>query len=291
MIDWAKIDYRNSVYYFSLQNKNKNVIPPLEAAQNAVKYIVEKYPAPYTLYASGGVDSQAMIWAWKMSGYPFKVFSALYNNEFNLHDIQTLKDFANRENIDIDYYNFDLLKFLETEYPSLAEKYWCGSPHIVTHMKLASLTTSGTVILSGNFIDYTKTHLTANLAALYHYAKIEKKSIVPWFFLETEDLAFSFLHSEKYKKFLTADGRNDGYLLKCYLYQENGFPVIPQQKKLTGFEVLKDYIDDNPPRKPTHEDLIVRNQSQSSKRLFDILYRNKYEQKYSKHFIIQKTVC
>jgi hypothetical protein len=220
-----------------------------------------------------------MLYAWHISKIPYQTFSARYNNHFNDYDLATLQQFSAQHGIFINYVDFDVITFLETEHDYYAHKYMCGSPQITTFMKLADYNTEGTVIMSGNFITNNVGIPCVNNISLYHYGK--EKNIVPWFFLETEELAhgFKFTNDElpdwvKYKNM-------GGYNTKVWLYQKYEFPVIPQETKLNGFEKLKEYYDTNPPRLPTIAEKMTRKTTQYSNRNFDLLYRNKYELKFS----------
>lgn len=286
MIDWACVSEDNEFLNIDLSRSVKDKIktPPLEAALNTVVHIRNNYPPPYTLLLSGGVDSQAMLYAWYLSNVPFNTYSARYNHNLNLYDLTNLIEFSNKFNINVNFYDFDLLNFLEIEHEIYTKKYLCGSPHITTHMKLASLVEKGTAIFSGNFIENNRSPVNANQAALYRYALKENKPLVPWFFLETEEIAYSFddwTLLPKESSFLSV------YDKKVYKYQYNKFPVIPQKTKYTGFELVKDYMDENPPRQPSVEDKFSKFNIQTSRRLFDVLYRNKYELKYNQFYKIK----
>lgn len=286
MLKWVNIRASHPSYYFDFKNKNKITISPIEAALYTIEYIKANYPSPYTLYLSGGVDSQAMLYAWIISKTDFNTFSAIYNNDFNEHDLVSLKVFSKLHKIEINYQNFDLLTFLENEHDYYANEYFCGSPQITTFMKLTEFTTEGTVIMSGNFIKLQFAGLPDNNnMGLYHYIKKTKRNIVPWFFLETEELAHSFVDTEyitdlKNNREL-CDPTFHNYLTKIALYQSYGFPVLPQYTKLNGFEKVKEWYDTNCPRVIQPWEKLQRLPEQISSRNFDLLYRNKYELKFS----------
>jgi hypothetical protein len=106
--------------------------------------------------------------------------------------------------------------------------------------------------------------------------------MVPFFFLETDQLAFSF---DKYGVFInprTVPGNQQPMVdTKVNLYHKGGFPVISQNQKLTGFEQVKNYFDSNFKHLVTLQDKLSVTPQVSSKRTFDLLLRNKYELKYS----------
>lgn len=278
MLDWTKPYSKGTHYYFDFSKKHKTNIDPIDAAKLTIDYITSKYPPPYTLYLSGGSDSLALLYAWHKHNVPYKTFSAVYNDGLNDHDLIGLRAFSKIHNIDVTYHDFDLINFLETEHDYYADHFSTGSPQITTFMKLADLTTSGTVIMSGNFIMSNRMGIPdKNNWGLYHYGVRSNKSIVPWFFLETSELAHSFIPNEYSEQFKT--NNPGGYLTKIALYQSYGFPVLAQSEKQNGFEKIKELYDTNPPRIIESNERINRIKDQISNRNFDILYRNKYESK------------
>ena len=89
---------------------------PISAAIEAVEEISKTYPGPYTLMCSGGVDSQAMIWAWHKAGVPFNIVSIRYISDgifFNQHDLVQLDEFCSKYNFTVNYKDFDLINFLK----------------------------------------------------------------------------------------------------------------------------------------------------------------------------------
>lgn len=272
------LDYENFEYKLEWDNSPLSYsIDAITAAHNAINYICTHFPSPYTLCISGGVDSQAMLYAWHTSGKPYKIFSARYNYNLNDFDLITLDQFCKKNNIPINYYDFDLFTFLETEHDAYANKYYCGSPHFTTYMKFADIINEGTVLYSGNYlIPHSNLPLVSyNGLGLLHYATLSGRSVIPYFLCETRELAYSFTKDIEFPK--------NQYIEKYARYQSNGFPVIPQDDKFNGFEKVKEWYDTNYKGKITPRDKIVRRIGQVSNRNFDILYRNKYEAKFAKH--------
>lgn len=297
MLNWTSPKKIENDYYFKFRGKwrDRKVLPPFDAAIFTIEHIVKNYPAPYTLYLSGGVDSQAMLYAWHKSGVPYKTFSAVYNESLNEHDLCTLREFSAQHNITIDYHDFDLKSFLENEHDYYANEYYCGSPQITTFMKLADLTQNGTVIFSGQFIMKERNLGLLGIPdrnnwSLYNYGVKSGKNIVPYFFLETCELAYAFDTTLPEIREVHIDG---AYTDKVAAYQHYGFPVIGQldnltgytekKSKLNGFEKIKIMYDTDPPRQPTPQDRVSRIIGQISNRNFDLLYRNKYEAKFFKY--------
>lgn len=281
MYDWIKTSYTElqdkKIYTFDCRSDEPVNVSSLEASHLCIQKIIQDYPPPYTLYLSGGVDSQAMLYAWHTSGVPYKTFSARFENDFNNYDLQELETFAKCYNIDINYQTVPVLDFFENEHSSYANEYWCGSPQITYHMKLLSMTTEGTCIMSGELLTKStgRTGLPHhNNMALFHYRNKIKPNLIPFFFFYTKELAHSCTPQDKRVMFPTE------YHLKCYLYHINGFPVISQNQKYTGFEKIKEYYDTYTPRIITARDRIFKAKNRST-RNFDVLYRNRYESKFT----------
>lgn len=278
-INWTdpKYDYINYTYKFDLRKKNDYNLPPLEAAIKTVNYIKDNYPAPYTLFLSGGVDSQAMLYAWYKSGVPFKTYSGVYNNNLNSEDLKYIKIFADQIGITINFVDFDLFSFLDNEHDFYAKTYYTGSPHYTTYLKMVDSLDSGTAVMAGNlfrprvYYYNSKTNkpikvfnfqpgFEKNNLALLHYVNFTNKNFVPFFFIETEYLTHSFtvVPNEKIEESFNnmwLHSQSDDqiavdismYQNKVAMYKYNGFPVIEQKNetrgKYTGFESVKDYYD------------------------------------------------
>lgn len=282
-INWVKasLNYEDFVFLFNYNhNLNDTRITALDAALNTIEYIHKNYPPPYSLCLSGGVDSQAMLYAWIISKKAFNTYVGIYNDhKLNWYDIETLDIFKKIHNLNINYQIFDLVSFLNSEHDIYAKKYLCGSPQFTTYMKFADIINNGTVIYSGNFIERNGTlPISRNAFGLYHYSILSEQSVVPFFFCETEELAKAFQSTNYIENF------TDPYMQKIVLYQTNGFPVIPQPKKYNGFETVKEYFDDEKFNvNISATERIVSKMRGMSQRNFDILYRNKYESMFRHH--------
>jgi len=265
-MNWVKIQEETDQLILDF-SADYQTMHPLDAGIYTVNYIVKNYPPPYTLMLSGGVDSQSMLWAWYKSGHKFNTISAKYNHNMNSHDLKTLEEFSFLNQIPITFIEFDLLEFLEKEYDEWADTYNCSSPQICTHMKIASLVTSGTRIFSGNYINPTHGNeltLDYTILGITRFSKISNISIVPFFLLETPELAYSF------KNIVKRTPGDDFYKWKVQAYQEGGYPVIPQETKLSGFEKVKDYYRQHYKHLVTtnHKLMVTNNPSRS---VFDLL--------------------
>lgn len=288
MIPYINVIREENNYHLKIpKNFNYNGTA-IDAAIFTVNHIIDNYPPPYTLCLTGGVDSQAMLYSWILSGKKFNTFSAVYNQNLNFHDLENLIQFSVNYNIPINFYNFDLINFLFNEHEKYALTYRCGSPHMCVFMKFIEIINQGTVIFSGQFQrhEYKHEFVDKNNFSIYRYAETTSRSVVPWFFLETAEIFSSFANLN--------DNRIGDHLIeyekKYKTYQLNGFPVLPQPQKLTGFENIKDYFDLHYSHLLTPIDKIARTSLQGSKRTFDRLFRNKYEAKFREDKYIIETV-
>lgn len=269
---------------------NIKYIPVLSAAEIAIREIMSKFPPPYHLMVSGGIDSQAVIYLWKLFGKDFIPTSVRYNNGLNDHDLETLPDFAAAQNVDIQYIDFDLLTFYDRDYPILAEQYNCVSPHFGAHLGMTA-DLEGTVIFSGDFIQntvYVKQRSTIWPGNLCLHTASKFRSIVPYFFISSPQLAYSYLY-EIISRDLPHDIENL-YQSKVDAYRSCGLPVIMQKQKFTGFERVKDYYDIHYKDFITPE-IKIKYRLNHSRRTYDLLLRYPYEKKYGTpifHFLFNK---
>lgn len=275
MHSWVKVT--DQLVDFTVSEFKETVKSPIQAAVEAVNDIVKNYPPPYNLFVSGGIDSQAMLYAWKTSNHPFNVYTFRYNQTYNIHDIKTLFLFCERESIPYTIVDFDYFKFLEEEYDGIAKKYKCSSPQISMHIKMASMFT-GTNVFSGNFLLQVSAVLSHAILGIYRYSRTnEGKNTIPYFFLHTPELAYS-MHGFKQDNF---DKINEleklGYRRKARVYNLVGFPVIPQEQKFTGFEKFKEHYDSHTYVKDDPKNRLKFGNKDSA-RPFDWLFRYPYEE-------------
>jgi hypothetical protein len=247
----------------NIRHSNKNL---LEVSRRVITDIISKYPPPYYLMVSGGVDSQALLWCWINSGIDFTPVSVRYvgapeyRSVLNQHDLDELNTFSTNHKLSVKYIDFDIIEFLEKDLETFAVTYQCTSPQLCTHMRISELVSDGTVIFSGNFM--RDVFYTYTILGLKRYADITKRNIIPFFLLYDRELA-GLRGNNNYER---------GYKEKVRFYKDLGIPIVPQTNKLTGFEVLKDYYD-------TRTDLVVTTKEKlkyakkDSKRKFDILFR------------------
>ena len=260
----------------------------ISAAHLAIDAIVKTYPAPYTLMCSGGVDSQAMLYAWHTSGHKFEVISVRYKSIgqfFNEYDLVCLSQISQKFNIPINYVDFDIINFLENDLSLTAKINDCDSPQICTHIKFLESVSSGTAIFAGNFLipDGTSV-INYTLFGMHRHALINRRiKIIPNFFTFTPELAYSFIE----KVFDNTNKKINNTIdttIKNTTYLDSGFDIlIPEIKyfdngpvtKFTGFETLKEYYEGFGDK--VDKFTRFKFSSKESDRVFDILFRYPYE--------------
>lgn len=260
--------YSDNYFLIDYSNIRTDVGDPFEETQNLIKHIAETCPPPYNLFVSGGIDSQAMLYAWQQSKIPFRAYSFVYNKNYNEHDITTLRFFSKKHNIKIHYVDIDVFNFLEKDLITYSRRYVCNSPQITLYMRFSEIINNGTKIYSGDQsgdLDYT-------ILGLYRFALKNNADIIPFFFHHTESIAGSFSnainHAMKDDFFHYVKGKT--YQAKAYIYNLQGFDVIPT-KKFSGFEGYKKYYDDY--AHLVSPKMRLRAGNFASKRIFDLLFR------------------
>lgn len=247
----------------------KEFSQPIDIALDAVYEIAKNNPAPYTLLASGGVDSQAMIYVWKLSGIPFRVVHYNYLG-LNSHDTEFLIKFCQLYQVDYEIIDFDAVGFITSELlKEYAKKYDCSSPQILTYIRFNEQH-SETTIMSGNFYYGEGLGINYTIFGLDRFREKAKSNFVPFFFCSTPSLTFLTKYLTLPNSLpITNDGNTETYSRKCEIFNHLGVTVIPQPTKYTGFEKIKELFDNtNVPALSR-----IRYKNYASKRPFDILYR------------------
>lgn len=244
-----------------------------EICIDAINKIYHKYPAPYTLMVSGGIDSQAMIWCWKQTQVAFNVVTIRYVDHdgtiLNNHDISNVESISSTYKIDVQYIDFNIIEFLEKYLLEYATKYQCTSPQITTYMCMSEMIPTGTVLFSGDFLATAAYNYT--IYGLKRYADITRRNVIPFFLLHDAELATVL--TREYKGNETDFLRNKPYLKKVNAMKKIGIPVIPQPRKYSGFEKVKDLYDNRYDLITPRDRLKFSNMP--SKRLFDVIFRYK----------------
>ena len=260
----------NMQLYMDLTNRPsaKDCPHPIVAAIAAVHAIAKKYPAPYTLMCSGGLDSQAMLYAWHLSGVPFNVVSIQYKSSgtfFNDYDLTELETLSKNLGVHIDYREFDLMSFLRDELPTVARFNDCDSPQICTFIRMSEMIRRGTILFGGNYIG-PRAFVNYTLLGLHRYSlrvSSPKRTLIPFFLMHDPVLASSF------------ESFSNGKSQPAEVYASAGFPLAIPVRKFNGFEKIKEFFD------RYHDDIPglyrLTYSGKPSARAFDLLFRHPYE--------------
>jgi hypothetical protein len=253
--------------------------PVLDIATDAIKRITEKYPPPYTLLCTGGIDSQAMAYCWMNSGVPFDIVSITYNRDLNDYDLGELYRFSEKFNLTVKSIDFDMIDFLENRLSDYQHKYQCISPQITAYMAMSELVVDGTVLFSGNYITPYNCFLDYTVLGLYRYAMATKRNLIPFFFQHDAELAPAFIPIMQQPGVINKR-KSDPSLYKTYedkikIYHAAGIPVIYQLNKFSGFEKLKEIYDHKQHLISNDDKVEFASVGSFSKRVFDIEFRYK----------------
>lgn len=257
----------NRSYILDLIPKNKfKRLSLIEAGLYTVNYICENYPPPYTLCLSGGLDSQVSLYVWKLSGKPFNTITVTYNDNLNYHDISYMLDYSKSLNVELTVKNLDLINFLENDLSNYAIEYSCSSPQICTHMRIAKEITDGTIIFSGNCITEFSDILDYVKLGIYRYSLSSKCKVIPYFLLETPEIAYSI-----YEPKINLDtGKR---FERVEIYKSEGIPIIIPPSKYTGFETIRKMYEEKDYPIQTK----LKYFSHPYRMKFDLLFRIPYE--------------
>ncbi len=230
----------------------------IEAATTCAKMLGNK-PA---LCLSGGVDSQAMVLAWKESNLFYDTYILKFNNELNKQDYEHGINFCRVNDIPFHIIDFDVVTFLSRDNYNLGVRYRSGSPHFNVHYRLVEILRDrghtgvcfGGLTPTKNLNDWGK-NFDKNA---FHFVSIQDIFEIPvqgsflsfypklsWaitLLTKSLDEIHEVENSRTAQEFLKLiDIR---YPLKVNGYENAGFNVIPQSTKYTGFELVKKYYEE-----------------------------------------------
>jgi len=214
------------------------------------------------LCLSGGVDSQAMVLAWKEANLSYDTYILKFNHELNKQDYEHGINFCRINDIPFQIIDFDVVTFLSRDNYNLGVKYRSGSPHFNVHYRLVEILRDkghtgvcfGGLTPTKNLNDWGK-NFDKNA---FHFVTIQDIFEIPvqgsflsfypklsWaitLLTKSLDEIHEVENSRTAQEFLKLiDIR---YPLKVNGYKNAGFNVIPQETKYTGFELVKKYYED-----------------------------------------------
>jgi len=224
---------------------------------------------------SGGSDSQCACLAFQQAGIPFTAAILVFDNDFNKDDVDSAINFCKGYNIKYITHSIDIMRFLSKELPTFVDRYQCPSPQISTHLwfyeQLIKNYNSSSIVCGGNAPEFRENiwqfASTRSQGAWMTFKDINNFNIIGNYRGYSFDIAIAFMLA--HKNCIETDPDEDG---RCPIQYGNkiqgmynlGFNVIPQKRKLTGFEEIKKMLKD----------------TVKSNYVFDRWYREPYQKKY-----------
>lgn len=212
------------------------------------------------LCLSGGIDSQAMVQSWHEAGLKFDTIIVVFNDSLNVQDSDHAKMFCEKNNYPYKEVPFDVIQFLNRDNYEYAKKYNCWSPHFIVHFRIVEMLRDMgyTGVCNGGDAPYSyKGSWGESFTQLpFHFLKVQNIVGIPFqgsflsyypqlawtigllteTFTEDFDPIIRDWNVEQYVK-------KERYFQKVKAYQRVGFNVIPQETKITGFELVKKYFE------------------------------------------------
>lgn len=230
----------------------------IEAARNAAN----RMGTNIAICFSGGVDSQCMLQCFLEAGIKIDVYTLKFKQDLNKQDVDHAIKYCETANVKLNVIELDVLEFLNRHNFDYGMKYKSASPHFNVHYKLFDLLHEegyDGVISGGNtFLFSTGTmsflpNINRNTMNYINYSNISNFKCNGNFLSYYPKLAWaiSFLspplmnyvpHTSFIDEKTRSYWEQSRYIQKIKGYRRAGFKIIPQQKKFTGFELVKKYL-------------------------------------------------
>ena len=224
---------------------------------------------------SGGSDSQCACLALQQAGVPFTAAILVFDSDFNKVDVDSAVNFCKVYNIKYITHDIDIMGFLAKELPIFVDRYQCPSPQISTHLWFyeqliknynpSSIVCGGTTpYLRENTWSYGSTR---SQSAWMTFKDVNNFNLIGNYRGHSFDISIAFMMAHKNIVEWKPDEERRcpfSYANKIQGMYNLGFNVIPQEKKMTGFEEIK----------------IMLKERVRGKFIFDKWYRTPYLKKY-----------
>jgi hypothetical protein len=253
-------------------NCSPEKLSPMEAATKAAVKLGRGQLT--NICFSGGVDSQALLIAFREAGVPYRIVNFAYGrpSEDNLTAAKVAVELEERMTI----LPIQAREFITSpRLQELARRYDTISPQLLTYIHAVG-SIDGPAVMAGNFLTPSSNAINWTQAGLLRFAELDRPDYTPFFFLSTPELAYSFMggdflttHFDPSRDDIDARIRFSSYAEKLVALKRAGFSIIPQSTKLTGFEELKASFDGV----KVNSVIKRRWSSAPSARPFDLLYR------------------
>lgn len=214
---------------------------------------------PINILFSGGIDSEVVVRNFLKLGVSFKVSICRFKNNLNLHDIAYAIVFCDQHNIKYDIIELDILKFLENDLHSYAEKSQCRYPHYCSVMWLADQVDGLPVLGEGQ--SYIAKRLPDNyipgispyefslwdlcgketVATMYRHFINQDRPAVPTFYQYTPETVYSYLTGEIIQQIINnkRHGKISASTSKFEVFNSH-YTDLLYRKKYHGYEFIEE---------------------------------------------------
>ena len=246
--------------YFARMGKPENLAQAGSAFGEAVKSArligasAQALKKPVVLCLSGGIDSEAVAWAFLCSGVHFRAVIMRFKGGLNDFDIAPILAFCKRQNIKHESFEVEPQAFFESgKYLEYGKTYSCQSPQLALHLYLLDHIEGLPVLCwqAPEILYHLKEKsfgLPGDLHSVFlRYFYQNKRPGIPFFFLYTPELYTAFYRTPILQTLIWFGEQGakvtNFYEHKCITYIQGGFPVRPRAHPYTGFEKLRDLYD------------------------------------------------
>jgi len=251
-------DFATPIFYTKLGADEGQPRTPWQEALTAVGKIYEDQTDPISLCVSGGVDSECMLRAFHAAKKPFRTFIFRYlgnypwSRDWNHHDTVDAFRLCRKLDIQPEVLKLNALTYFDSgQVFSNSEKYTCASPQLCLHIEFLKKVPGCPVLAwnAPNFQGHANPQMEGlGLPGFLHfsynrYFEESQRAGIPFFFLYTPELFYSFFKLERFRKQRANPKSTGSYELKCDLYRDGGFHIQNRPDKFTGFEELRRYYD------------------------------------------------
>ena len=246
-------------------------------AAHKAKKILGSRPA---LCISGGVDSQAMLQSWIEADINFDAFVLVFKDNLNIMDVEHARAICKNFNVELKEIEIDIIQFLNYFNYEYSIKYNSCSPHFNTHYKLFNLLKGynytgvccgGDAPVKNLYNNSWGGNFTRNPNTFIKYAEVEQFTCIGNFISYYPNLAWAIALQTKPIYYPTPNGHINNntnnvyinenqrvlsaldniykdnveqrYLDKCAGYKSIGYTILPQTQKFTGFELVKQKLE------------------------------------------------
>lgn len=197
---------------------------------------------------SGGIDSQTVIDSFLIAGITPKIVIFNYD-DFNHDDVSHAVKFCDSRGISYHIVDIDIIRFLSSELYEFATRYGISSPQFATHLfatlKMKELGYNSAIFGGNNlcqFEDYSWYIPTKEETDWYEFSRKNNFPILGNFWVHDWKLSlFATLEMPFFRK----NDKPHNYRTKIEGYRRMGFDIVPQSKKLNGFEKIKSFYEES----------------------------------------------